>query len=169
MLSVTRAVLAVAIVSMGCGPSPVGQGASPAAAARQTGVSHAPIEEPVLRLSRPAPPPPIDVASGRNPFRFAEKHAETNGVAATRKLPPLPPPDGLPELPLPIVRPPLRLLGVVTTADGQRVAVIAIGSDLTLVRKGERFGGRFSVTSISDEAVEVSDAVANQPVRLALP
>jgi len=168
MLSVTRAVLAVAIVSMGCGPSPVGRGASPPASARQTSASHAPIEEPVLRLTRPAPPP-IDVASGRNPFRFAEKPAERNGFAATRKLPPLPPPDGLPELPLPIVRPPLRLLGIVTTADGQRVAVIAIGSDLTLVRKGERFGGRFSVTSISDEAVDVSDAVANQPVRLALP
>ena len=65
----------------------------------------------------------------------------------------MPPPDGLPELPLPIARPALRLLGLVTTEDCQKLAVINMGSDLLLVKIGEQFGRRFSLTSIADDGV----------------
>jgi hypothetical protein len=44
-----------------------------------------------------------------------------------------------------------------------------MGSDLVLVRQGEQFGRRFSLTSIADDAVELSDAIGNQPIRLTLP
>ena len=73
------------------------------------------------------------------------------------------------EQPLPIARPALRLLGLVTTEDGQKVAVINMGSDLLLVKQGEQFGRRFSLTSIADDGVEVSDAIGNQQIRLTLP
>lgn len=81
----------------------------------------------------------------------------------------MPSPEGLPELPLPLAKPPLRLLGLVTLTDGARVAVILVGSDLTLARAGDLIGNRFRVNSIGDEAVELIDAVGQQPIRLALP
>ena len=108
------------------------------------------------------------VEVGRNPFRFSAK-GTTGSTGSARSLPPLPPPEGLPELPLPIARPALRLLGLVTTEDGQKVAVINMGSDLLLVKQGEQFGRRFSLTSIADDGVEVSDAIGNQQIRLTLP
>src|SRR5438552_10524984 len=45
---------------------------------------------------------------GRDPFGFATPSASRPG---SRALPPLPPTEGLPELPLPVPRPAVRLLG----------------------------------------------------------
>jgi hypothetical protein len=72
-------------------------------------------------------------------------------------------------LPLPIARPPLRLLGLVTTWDGQKVAVISLGADLVLARTGEKFGARFAVTSIAEDGVEVTDTTGNLAIKLKWP
>ena len=105
------------------------------------------------------------VPSGRNPFRFGPATA----AAARAARGPLPPPDGLPELPLPIVTPPLKLLGIATLADGARVAVLRVGADLVLAREGETVGNRFRVGRVADTAVELTDAVGERLVRLDLP
>jgi hypothetical protein len=108
---------------------------------------------------RPAPVP-----SSRNPFRFGA--GEAGRPRAGR---PLPPPEGLPELPLPIAAPPLRLLGIVTRDDGSRVAVVMVGGDLVLAGQGERLANRYTVASIGAESVELTDAVGERPMRLVLP
>lgn len=105
----------------------------------------------------------------RNPFRYGRPSGSGSGAAASSGLPPLPPPDGLPVLPLPLPQPPLRLLGLLTFADGGRVAVMAVGTDLVLARTGEVLAGRFRVGPITDDSVELTDAVGERPIRLALP
>lgn len=72
-------------------------------------------------------------------------------------------------LPLPLAQPPLRLIGLLTFADGARVAVLAVGGDLVLARTGEVLAGRFRVGSIADDSVELTDALGQRPIRLALP
>ena len=114
-----------------------------------------------LAVERPEP-----AASGRNPFRFGSTAVAGTGRAAPA---PLPPPDGLPELPLPIVTPPLKLLGIATLADGARVAVMRVGADLVLAREGETVGNRFRVGRVADTAVELTDTLGDRPVRLVLP
>ena len=108
---------------------------------------------------RPAPVP-----SRRNPFQFdAREPGRPPGERA------LPPPEGLPELPLPIAAPPLRLLGIATRADGSRVAVMMVGGDLVLARQGDQLASRYTVSAIGDESVELTDAVGERPMRLDLP
>ena len=135
-------------------------------------------ERPDSRARSTAPPPPAEafderlasreqpppVSSNRNPFRF--------GVGDEARRPavrPLPPPDGLPEVPLPLAAPPLRLLGVATRTDGSRVAVMLVGGDLVLARQGERLASRYTVAAIGDESVELTDAVGERLMRLDLP
>jgi hypothetical protein len=115
-----------------------------------------------LTVERPAPAP-----SGRNPFRFG--HAAAAAAAARGAQVRLPPPDGLPELPLPIVTPPLKLLGIAKLTDGARVAVLRVGADLVFAREGETVGNRFRVGRVADSAVELTDAVGDRLVRLDLP
>ena len=122
--------------------------------------AHAPLDARLTAGDRPAP-----LASGRNPFRFgAAAASQSRGAQA-----PLPPPEGLPELPLPIVSPPLKLLGIATLADGARVAMLRVGADLVLAREGEVVAGRYRVNSVAENAVDLTDAVGDQPVRLDLP
>ena len=72
-------------------------------------------------------------------------------------------------LPLPLAQPPLRLLGLLTYADGGRVAVLSVGSDLVMARTGEVLANRFRVGSINEDSVTLIDAVGQRPIRLALP
>jgi hypothetical protein len=105
----------------------------------------------------------------RNPFRFGgSRQAEGAGQSRSARAP-LPPPDGLPVLPLPLAQPPLRLLGLITLTDGTRVAVVSVGTDLVMARVGEVLAGRFRVDRIGEEAVDLTDAVGERPMRLALP
>lgn len=92
-----------------------------------------------------------------------------SGGRRTDREAPLPPPDGLPVLPLPLPQPALRLRGVITLGDGSRIAAITVGNDLVLARQGEVLAGRFRVGPISDQAVDLTDAVGDRPIRLALP
>ena len=155
-----RASLLVCLLLGGCGEPPVRGAASP-------GVAPAPIEPgPALHPYGPlAPAPGVAAPPSRNPFEYARRAA-----GRLDRLPPLPPPDGLPELPLPLAQPPLRLLGLVTEEGGQRIAVIGVGADLVLARTGEQVAGRFSVTAIGEETVELADTLAgHRTLRLTLP
>lgn len=121
----------------------------------------APLDARLAATERPAP-----AASGRNPFRFGGSPAARAGRGAQA---PLPPPDGLPELPLSIAAPPLKLLGIATLADGARVAMLRVGADLVLAREGETVAGRYLVKAVSDDGVDLTDAIGERPVRLDLP
>ncbi len=123
-------------------------------------------ESPIGRLERGLAARPDPAGSPRNPFRFGGSDARGSGRSA---LPPLPPADSLPELPLPLAQPSLRLLGVSTLDDGTRVASILVGRDLVLAREGETLADRFRIGLVTDDAVEVIDAVGDRPMRLSLP
>lgn len=154
-----RALLAVLVGAAAAGCDAVAE--RPPSRARST-APPPPVEAFDQRLASREQPPPV--SSNRNPFRF--------GVSEPGRRPavrPLPPPDGLPEVPLPLAAPPLRLLGVATRTDGSRVAVMLVGGDLVLARQGERLASRYTVTSIGDESVELTDAVGERPMRLDLP
>jgi hypothetical protein len=87
-----------------------------------------------------------------------------------RTLPPLPPPEGLPELPLPAVGPQVRLLGIITGRETPpvRTAVLSVGADLVLARVGDAVAIRYKVEAISDDGVSLVDAAAEEHVRLPL-
>jgi hypothetical protein len=151
-----------AAVGAGCGPDDqaLPPGAVPPVAV-VTGLDLA-----VQRLDRVAEATEPAMAR-RNPFMFGPRQAADN--ARTAAQPPLPPPDGLPMLPLPLATPPLRLLGLVTLTDGARVAVLTVGSDLVMARAGEVIARRFRVVEIGEQTVALTDAVGERPVRLSLP
>ena len=156
------AILALAACSPGDLPAPqrTARGPVPAVATPDltVGELHRSLEV------QPAFSPPT-----RNPFRFAGS-GQAGGTSSGRSArAPLPPPDGLPVLPLPLAQPPLRLLGFVTLTDGTKVAVLSIGSDLVMARVGDVLAGRFRLAQIGDDAVELTDAVGDRPIRLALP
>ena len=156
------AILALAGCSPGDQPPPQRAARAPVPAVAAPDLS---VEELHRRLdAQPAFSPPT-----RNPFRFP-RSGQTEGSGSGRSArTPLPPPDGLPVLPLPLAQPPLRLLGFVTLTDGTKVAVLSIGSELVMARVGEVLAGRFRVAHIGDDAVELTDAVGDRPMRLALP
>ena len=87
-----------------------------------------------------------------------------------RTLPPLPSPEGLPELPLPAVGPPVRLLGIITGRESPpvRTAVLSVGADLVLAHVGDAVAVRYKVEAISDDGVSLVDAAAEEHVRLPL-
>jgi hypothetical protein len=106
---------------------------------------------------------------GRDPFAFGV----TPSVRLDPKtLPPLPPPDGLPELPLPMpmVGPPVRLIGIITGSERPpvRTAVLSVGADLVLAHVGDAVAVRYKVEAISDDGVSLVDAAAEEHVRLPL-
>jgi len=116
---------------------------------------------PIVRESVTAP------EHRRNPFAFG---GEGSPGPRTGALPPLPPPQGLPELPLPLPRPAIRLLGITTGRENPpvRTAVLSVGGDLVLAHVGETVGGRYRVDAIGDDAVELVDGAAQEHLRLPL-
>ena len=155
---------AAMLVMAACGPvdqrpAPAAPGAPIAAAIPQLAVGE---------LHSTTDQLPAFSPSTRNPFRFARPGRGDAGTLQAMQAP-LPPPEGLPMLPLPLAQPPMRLLGFVTLTDGTKVAVMLIGGDLTMTRVGETLAGRFRVSHIYEDAVELIDAVGERPVRLALP
>ena len=150
-------VLLVGATAAGC--DAVAERPAPQSRATAPPPATEPFDQRLATREQPAP-----VSSNRNPFRFGAGQA--GRPAAGRALPP---PEGLPELPLPVAAPPLRLLGIATQADGSRVAVMLVGGDLVLARQGERVASRYTVAGVGDESVELTDAVGERPMRLDLP
>lgn len=130
----------------------------------------APVEmdDPSVRLRRGLDNRPAMTAAVRNPFRFGTA-VNSPAAVSRRAVSPLPPPEGLPLLPLPLAQPPLRLLGLVKLTNGTKVAVISVGSDLILAQSGDLLAGRFRVGRVGEDLVELTDAVGDRHIRLALP
>jgi hypothetical protein len=120
--------------------------------------------ESIRPVARNVVAPPV---RGRDPFTFGMTAPER---LDPRKLPPLPPPEGLPELPLPVVGPPVRLLGIITGRENPpvRTAVLSVGADLVLAHIGDAVAVRYKVEAISDDGVSLVDAAAEEHVRLPL-
>jgi hypothetical protein len=159
--------LATTLVAAGCVAEPT----PPAPAVRHDAIASRPV--PVRASVESVRPldhhvmttPPVH---GRNPFTFG------SGMTATRldpkKLPPLPPPEGLPELPLPPVGPQVRLLGIVTGRETPpvRTAVLSVGPDLVLARVGDVVAVRYKVEAVTEDSVSLVDATAQEHLRLPL-
>jgi hypothetical protein len=120
--------------------------------------------EPIRPIERQVVAPPLH---GRDPFTFGMTQALR---IDPKTLPPLPPPDGLPELRLPVVGPPVRLLGIMTGRETPpvRTAVLSVGADLVLAHVGDAVAIRYKVEGISDDGVSLVDAAAEEHVRLPL-
>jgi hypothetical protein len=103
----------------------------------------------------------------RDPFRFGSGSPPRRAASAT--LAPLPAAEDLPELPLPLAAPPLKLVGIATETGGARVAMLRVGGDLELARPGDVLAGRYRVVGVADDGVDLVDAVGDRPLRLALP
>jgi hypothetical protein len=99
---------------------------------------------------------------GRNPFRFGAVPAAS--TARSR----MPPADTLPELPLPLPRPALRLLGIAQEG-AEKTAVLSVAGDLVLAHEGDHIAGRFLISRITQDAVELTDPAAGATIRVPLP
>jgi hypothetical protein len=109
---------------------------------------------------------PVPQEPARNPFAFAERELPRPRPAAVRAavLPP-PVPSAPPE-------PELALAGIAEqqVADGiVRTAVIVGGGDeIYMVTAGQTLIGRYTVTAVGPEAVELKDTTTGSTRRLAL-
>jgi hypothetical protein len=156
--------------SLALGVSGCGADVPPPVARRTTA-------KPLMLLSRPEVEPlrPVHAPAGepparaRNPFTFgAAQPAERH----TGPLPPLPPPEGLPELPLPMrAAPAIRLIGLASGRETPpvRMAILNVNEDLVLAHVGDTILGRYTLVRIGDDAVELRDSGSNESVTIALP
>lgn len=116
-----------------------------------------------IRSRSVAPAPPVAM---RDPFAF--------GVPAIPRrrgaLAPLPPAEGLPELPLPLPQADVALIGVAEGHESPpvRTAIVSLSGDVVLAHVGDTFGGRYTVVAIGAEAVDLLDGFSQQHLRLAL-
>jgi hypothetical protein len=149
----------------GCGAD------SPAPAPRRTNA------RPLMLLSRPEVEPLKPIHSRpseppgrtRNPFTFGtEQPIERH----TGPLPPLPPPEGLPELPLPLPpAPAIRLIGLAAGPETPpvRMAILNVNDDLVLAHVGDTILERYTLVRIGDDVVELRDSASNETFTVALP
>ncbi len=156
------ALVSAAALGTACGGDIAPAPARQQQAARQP-VTEAPVvQELGARGAATVPAPVIQ----RNPFRFERN---SGGGDASGDMRELPSGETLPELPLPIPQPPLRLLGIATDDNDTRIAVISVGGDLVLAKVGDRLANRFLVAQISADSVSLIDSIGQLPMRLALP
>lgn len=140
-------------------------------------VSQRTAARPLMLLSRPDVEPlrPVHAPEGerparaRNPFTFGTAQP---GERHTGPLPPLPPPEGLPELPLPMpAAPAIRLIGLASGRETPpvRMAILNVNDDLVLAHVGDTILGRYTVVRIGDDAVELRDSGSSESLTIALP
>jgi hypothetical protein len=156
--------LAMAAALGGCVAEPAAPPIRRDVAASRSTPARAGAVEPIRSIERQVAAPPVH---GRDPFAFGM----TQPVRLDPKtLPPLPPPDGLPELPLPVVGPQVRLIGIIISRErpAARIAVLSVGADLVLAHVGDAVAVRYKVEAISDDGVSLVDAAAEEHVRLPL-
>lgn len=114
--------------------------------------------------ARPSEPP----GRTRNPFTFGA--AQPTERRTDDPLPPLPPPEGLSELPLPAA-PAIRLIGLAAGRETPpvRMAILNVNDDLVLAHVGDTILGRYTLVRIGDDAVELRDSASNEALTVALP
>jgi hypothetical protein len=156
--------LAMGAALAGCVAEPAAPPARREVAASRTKPARDGAVEPIRPVERQADAPPVH---GRDPFAFGMTPAMR---LDPKTLPPLPPPEGLPELQLPMVGPPVRLIGIITGRERPpvRTAVLSVGADLVLAHVGDAVAVRYKVEAISDDGVSLVDAAAEEHVRLPL-
>lgn len=116
--------------------------------------------------SAPAPRRP-----GRDPFRFATDLPREVPMARADAAPWPDAATPAPEPP-PAPRPSFKLIGIAerNTPDGLvRTGILSGQSDVFLVSVGDEILGRYSVSAVGVDAVELLDAASGQPLVLALP
>jgi hypothetical protein len=121
--------------------------------------------EPLKPIHAPSSEPP---ARTRNPFTFGTEQPASGHAGP---LPPLPPPEGLPELPLPLpATPAIRLIGLAAGRESPpvRMAILNVNDDLVLAHVGDTILGRFLLVRISDDAVELHDTASGESLTIAL-
>ena len=115
------------------------------------------------RMEVVAAPRPVT----RNPFLFASK-AEPATV----------PPHGIeplasPPVPAAPAAPPVKLIGVAEDGNGPslvRTAILSMGGELLFAKEGEPIGaGRYRISTIGPDAIELEDTAESRTVRIALP
>jgi len=76
----------------------------------------------------------------------------------------------LPELPLPIPASDLRLIGIAgaDNDDGRLTAIVTIANDLVFARVGDTIAARYRVVGVSEDSLDVIDAVGNLPRHLSI-
>jgi hypothetical protein len=112
---------------------------------------------------------PAPRRSGRNPFRFAERAVETPAPLG-RPVSVAPAPDAEPAV-LPTPAAPLKLIGIAERATEEgtvRSAVLAGPGDVFIVGVEDQVLSRFTVVAIAAEAIELTDALTGQALRLAM-
>jgi hypothetical protein len=105
----------------------------------------------------PAPQTPL-----RNPFAFATREMPVRAAAAPRRAA-LPPPA----IATQDTEPDLVLLGVAEQGDS-RTAMIGAGDELFMVTVGQAVGGRYQVSAVGPDVVELKDLATGATRRLAL-
>ncbi len=156
--------LAMGAALAGCVAEPAAPPARRDVAASRSTPARAGAVEPIRSIERQVAAPPVH---GRDPFAFGMTPAAR---LDPKTLPPLPSPEGLPELQLPMVGPPVRLIGIITGRERPpvRTAVLSVGADLVLAHVGDAVAVRYKVEAISDDGVSLVDAAAEEHVRLPL-
>jgi hypothetical protein len=160
-------VAALVIPAVACQQAPASRDAARPRAPTSAGVS-AEMADPNGRLSAALGEMPAEPSVRRNLFRFG--HATSGERSADRRHGG--PPD-LPELPLPLPKPAIRVLGVATDdgADGsppRRTAILSVGGELVLAPEGTLVAGRYRILSIGARDVQLVDETDQHVERLAL-
>lgn len=111
---------------------------------------------------------PVPRRSSRNPFRFGTRTSAASRRPETVEATSLPVPSPAPE---PAPAPPLRLVGIAATEEAGgpvRTAALSVAGAVVLVRPGDEVAGRYRVTAITPDVVELTDRAGGPPLRLAL-
>jgi hypothetical protein len=103
--------------------------------------------------------------SDRNPFEFGQ--APTPRVALTPAVPPL----AAPAAPVGPQPPPFTLTGVAEQKNGEaleRTAILTGNNQIYFAKSGDRLLGRYEVTAVGADAIELREIAGGQIVRLGL-
>jgi hypothetical protein len=110
---------------------------------------------------------PVPDSPRRNPFVFGVREPQIRAVATTSR-PTIVEPPAVPVVPDPV----LELVGVAeqkTDAGSRRTAMVAApGDQLFMVSEGQELAGRYRVSAVGADAVELTDLVTGSTRRLGL-
>lgn len=150
-------------------PSPPARDAAPRASARPPDAMAAEVRREAVKLHERLAVAPVPNLHARNPFGFATRPAVRAAAPVTATGAPATAAEAQPAIP---PDPPLSLIGIAEdTAKGQtrRTAIISGSQDaLYMVAQGDTVAGRYAVTAVSPDAVELKDLVTGGFRRLAM-